>query len=253
MHSRYIVLLGLILFKTFIFSEQNVDFKFEKVAPVVWAETDHHIHTQTKDSLILLHLDNTCSILKKSYPKGFQNCNLFYKQLIEDVFVDHCKEHLNFGEIDNKKTKATTKTHLMEQKTTKSRQLLIAPFVEGMVAIGTLVFGYESVQFAKIFHANYQTAIEQTKLVQSDILRIQQQSNELFRVLTRKLKPFEIGTEMRKDYLRTSISLKELVGKAISKQDFSKEFKVVFGDIQLCEENNCPLNVSRFNGFYYFY
>ncbi|KAI2811071.1 hypothetical protein BLOT_002242 [Blomia tropicalis] len=251
MHSRYIVLLGLILFKTFIFSEQNVDFKFEKVAPVVWAETDHHIHTQTKDSLILLHLDNTCSILKKSYPKGFQNCNLFYKQLIEDVFVDHCKEHLNFGEIDNKKTKATTKTHLMEQKTTKSRQLLIAPFVEGMVAIGTLVFGYESVQFAKIFHANYQTAIEQTKLVQSDILRIQQQSNELFRELTRKLKPFEIGTEMRKDYLRTSISLKELVGKAISKQDFSKEFKVVFGDIQLCEENNCPLNVSRFNGCYY--
>ncbi|KAJ6223573.1 hypothetical protein RDWZM_002118 [Blomia tropicalis] len=191
------------------------------------------------------------------HQSGFQNCNLFYKQLIENVFVDHCEEHLNFkvhlGEIDNKKTKATTKTHFMEQKTTKSRQLLIAPFVEGMVAIGTLVFGYEAVQFAKIFHANYQTAIEQTKLVQSDILRIQQQSNELFCELTRDLKPFEIGIEIRKDYLKTSISLKEFVGKATSKQDFSKEFKVVFGDIQLCEENNCPLNVSRFDGFYYFH
>ena len=71
MHSRYIIILGLLLFKIYTFSEQNNDFEFEKVA--VWAETYHHINTQAKNSLILIYLDNTCSIFKKSYPKRFQN------------------------------------------------------------------------------------------------------------------------------------------------------------------------------------
>ena len=111
--------------------------------------------------------------------------------------------------------------------------MIIATFVKGLIAIGTLVFGYEAVQFAKIFYANYQTAIEQTKLVQADILRIQQQSNQLFRELTRELQTFEIATKMKEYFLETSTILKDFIGKTTNKQDFSKEFKVVFGDIHV--------------------
>ncbi|KAI2807373.1 hypothetical protein BLOT_009338 [Blomia tropicalis] len=165
--------------------------------------------------------------------------------IILGLFVNKCQEHFNFGKIDNnKKTKATNKTHLIEQiKTTKSKkpkQLIIATFVKGLIAIGTLVFGYEAVQFAKIFYANYQTAIEQTKLVQADILRIQQQSinNQLFRELTRELQTFEIATKMKEYFLETSTILKDFIGKTTNKQDFSKEFKVVFGDIHVFYTKN---------------
>ena len=219
----------------------NFGEKVVKVAPVLWKETDHHIKSSepTQDTLIITYLKNPCSIFKNVDEKNLLDCENSYNELIKDVIVEHCNEDSDLKQINEK-------TSQLKQKKIRHPRFIIA----SVVIIGNLLLGIETFVEFKRMQWKFQQTVEQIKSVEAEILQVLNKSMHMIRKLSDELYSFEVSTKLSQQIMKKNILLERLFQRATKNQDFSREFKYLFGDLEVCENKTCPLKLAKFKGFY---
>ncbi|KAI2803792.1 hypothetical protein BLOT_007928 [Blomia tropicalis] len=113
------------------------------------------------------------------------------------------------------------------------------------------MFGVELFQEVKSFKGKIESTLEHMKSVESEIIKIQKQTNQMFRQVTSELHSFEILTQLRENVLKSNILLTNLFNNAEEKKDFSHHVKSLFGNLQICNNKICPLKLSEYKGCSY--
>ncbi|KAI2805972.1 hypothetical protein BLOT_004983 [Blomia tropicalis] len=183
MHFTNFILRSLLMatfINIFIHQSSSATNNLEKVGPVLWGETNHHIkfNGPPLNALIVAYLTNPC-FLPEKHLYSLNYCKSCYKDLIEEVITENCVEEVDQIQTINQ-INSTTKSR-------KSRGI-----VSEFAAFGTLILSFQTFMEVKRMQAEFKKTIEQIRSVESDIIQSQQMLVDSLRETNAKLETLDM-------------------------------------------------------------
>ncbi|KAI2805666.1 hypothetical protein BLOT_004667 [Blomia tropicalis] len=243
MHFTNFILRSLLMatfINIFIHQSSSATNNLEKVGPVLWGETNHHIkfNGPPLNALIVAYLTNPC-FLPEKHLYSLNYCKSCYKDLIEEVITENCVEEVDQIQTINQ-INSTTKSR-------KSRGI-----VSEFAAFSTLILSFQTFMEVKRMQAEFKKTIEQIRSVESDIIQSQQMLVDSLRETNAKLETLDMTFKLVNKIMKTGIIMERLFQRAKNNQDFSKEFQHIYGNLEFCDKNySCPMKVAQFKGCFY--
>ena len=240
MHFTNFILRSLLMatfINIFIHQSSSATNNLEKVGPVLWRETNHHIkfNRPPLNALIVAYLTNPC-FLPEKHLYSLNYCKSYYKDLIEEVITENCVEEVDQIQTINQ-INSTTKSR-------KSRNI-----VSEIAAFGTLILSFQTFMEVKRMQAEFKKTIEQIRSVESDIIQSQQMLVDSLRETDAKLETLDMTFKLVNKIMKTGIIMERLFQRTKNNQDFSKEFQHIYGNLEFCDKNySCPMKVAQFKG-----